>query len=86
LREIIRDFNQKIGLSLEKIEVINVEEFKEGYNAVLEKISKYNGSIVNWYDDKYYLDKDKLYKSIEVDDKKILSFEKTDFISIGYTD
>jgi hypothetical protein len=86
LREIIRDFNQKIGSSLEKIEKINVDEFRDGFNVVLESLSKYNDSIDTWYDDKYKSDKKKFFSSIEEDEKKLFSFEKLDFISIGCTD
>jgi hypothetical protein len=71
---------------LEKIEKINIDEFKDSYNFVLEKISKYNDSIDVWYDDKYNFDKEKLYASIEEDNKKLYSFEKLDFISIGCAD
>ena len=63
-----------------------MDEFKEGFNTVLEKISKYNESIVDWYDEKYYSDKNKLYKSIEDEETKLFVYEKSDFISIGYTD
>ena len=68
------------------LEKINVDEFRDGFNVVLEKLSKYNDSIDTWYDDKYNSDKNKFYASIEEDEKKLFSFEKLDFISIGCAD
>ena len=82
IRVLIKDLNQKIDLSLDQIDKININEFKNRFNIVFEKLLKYNDSIDTWHDNKYISDKEKFYASIE-EEQKLFSFEKLDFISIG---
>jgi len=71
-----------IGLSLNKIEIIDIEKIKEECDKILKKIEKYNNIITNWYDDKFYSDKQIFEKNMENEQKKSFSFNNNDFIII----
>lgn len=86
LRNFLGEFNRKIIGSLEQIEKIDIGDFKDKIETVVDTISKYNSSIDSWYDDKYYSDKKKFYDNIDMMDKKFMTYEKYDLISIGVTD
>lgn len=78
--------NTYVMSTLDKIEKINVDEIKKDLDNLFANINKYNSALDSWYDEKFYFDKKKLYKSIEMTEKNIVAFEKLDFISICYDD
>lgn len=83
LRCILNEFNKIVCSSLDKVEHINIEEFKTNLYVLFETISKYNQDISSWYDDKFNYDRCQLFKNIiNADNTKFSSYAKLDFISI----
>jgi hypothetical protein len=86
VRLISSKLNKYVMSNLDKIEKINVDEIKQELDDLFDNINKYNNTLDSWYDEKFYSDKKKLYKSIEMTEKNMDEYEKLDFISIGYDD
>ncbi len=86
LRSISSKLNKYVMSNLDKIEKINIDEIKKDLDELFGNINKYNTALDSWYDEKFYSDKKKLYKSIKMTEKNIDAYEKLDFISIGYDD
>lgn len=82
VRSISSKLNKYVMTNLDKIEKINVDEIKKDLDDLFGNINKYNTALDSWYDEKFYSDKKKLYKSIEMTDKNIVVYENLDFISI----
>lgn len=82
VRSISSKLNKYVMTNLDKIEKINVDEIKKELDDLFGNINKYNTALDSWYDEKFYSDKKKLYKSIELTDKNIVVYENLDFISI----
>ena len=82
LRTVLGDFNKFVTLSLDKIEKIDIDEFKQNLDIVFDTITKYNQDIASWNDDKFYSDKNKFYDSIKQSDNIFFNYEKSDFICI----
>lgn len=82
LRQIFNEFHKVVFSSLDKVEEINIDEFKTNINIVYDTISTYNQEINSWYDEKFNYDKIHLFKSINNNNEKLDSYMKMDFIHI----
>ena len=74
------EFYKHITTSIDEAKHIDTDDIKLKFESVIDVITKYNQDISSWYDDKFYSDKEKLYKSISMADETYDSFADSDFI------
>ncbi len=79
---LLNKFNNLICSSLDKVEQINIDEFKNNINVIFETITNYNQDITSWYDEDFKTDISKLLNSITTSNEKYKSFKQSDFIQI----
>ena len=80
--ENIEKLNKKMKKIIEKSEIINIDVINEKISEIIKIVDEHNKTLIDWYDNKYFSDQEKLFKSIENFDLNFEDFRKNDYVCV----